>query len=366
MINAQFSSSVKPAEQLMALAGMGVAHWNMAADEYSYSNKYCELLGYAAGTLETSHRSWLAQVFPDDQENIGKAIQSHIDHQTIYDVKCRLRTSGGIYRWFRICGRLNENEPYESKVMSIAITDIDPMIQLENEIRNSRIQLKNLTLRVIERQESERKHIARELHDEIGQILAAVKINLQSVKPHIANPPSATRLEDSLAIVDDLAARVRNLSRLLRPPQLDALGLLPALSAYVENRMRSTGLTINLNCDPNLVRLQPDIETNCFRIVQEALTNILRHANATKVSIELRCFERELLINIKDDGIGFDVKEVVERTARGECLGLFGIEERAELLSGKVTLFSGKDEGTNIQVRLPLRLAKPRSRVNRR
>ncbi len=366
MGHASLSSVLEPAEKLMELTGIGVARWDMTTDEYSYSDKYCELLGYAPGTLETTHRSWLAQVFPDDQENVGKAIQSHIDNKTIYNVNCRLRTSFGIYRWFRICGQLNENEKHSGKAMSIAIIDISPLVQLENEIRNSRMQLKNLTLRVIDRQESERKHIARELHDEIGQVLTAVKINLLSVKPHLDHPPSATKLANSLTIVDDLAGQVRNLSRLLRPPQLDALGLLPALSAYLENRIRSAGLIVNLNCDPNLMRLQPDMETNCFRMVQEAMTNVLRHANATTVSIELRCFERDLLINIKDDGVGFDVTEMIARTARGECLGLFGIEERAELMGGKITFFSGANEGTNIEIRLPLQLAKPRSRVNSR
>ncbi len=347
-------------EKLLVLTGAGIAHWDSATDQYFYSNKYCELLGYPAGTLGKTHRDWLANVFPDDQEIIASAIQNQIDDSKQYDVQCRLRTYDGNYHWFRVCGQ------YDASIMTVAIIDIGPIKRLENELQNKHIQLKNLTLRVIERQESERKHIARELHDEIGQVLTAVKINLQSIRPSVAGSPSAEKLTDSIAIVDELAAQVRNLSRFLRPPQLDALGLLPALSSYVENRVRPNGLTVSLNCDPLFARLQPEVETNCFRIVQEALTNVLRHANATMVSIELRRFENQMVINVKDDGVGFDVDEVRARTSRGECVGLFGMEERAELFGGQVKFFSGDNDGTRIEICLPLLLAKPRGRTKPR
>lgn len=353
-------------ELITEVIDAGVADWDIASDEYVFSARYCELLGYAPGTLKQSHATWLASLHSEYTEYVRGEVRSHLENQTPFDVECKVKSNSGDYRWFRFRGQATFDARKVASRMIKAMSDISARKAMEVEITNSRIQLENLALRVLERQEAERKHIARELHDEIGQVLTVIKLNLQSVVRSIENVPIATRLSDSIDLLGELSGQVRGLSRLLRPPQLDALGLSSALAAYVENRAAATGLAIHLNCDPSLARLHPDLETNCFRIVQECLTNVFRHAQANHVAIELRRYDKTVLVGIKDDGIGFDAVEVRARTMLGECLGLFGIEERARLLGGEVTIFSRLNEGTNIQVSFPLLSAKPRSRKNPR
>ncbi len=353
-------------ELITSVADLGIADWDIASDDYVFNARYCELLGYLPGALKQNHAVWLATLHPENREIVQGNLRNHLENQTPFDVECRVKTKNGDYRWFRFRGQATFNGQKIASHMITSMCDVSARKEVELEITRTRIQLKNLTLRALERQETERKSIARELHDEIGQVLTVIKLNLQRVARSSEGAPVATQLNDSIKLLGELAGQVRNLSRLLRPPQLDALGLQSALTAYVENRAAATGMSIHLSCDPSLVRLQPDLETNCFRIVQECLTNVFRHAQAQHVSIELRRYDDTVLVGIKDDGIGFDMIAVRKRTRLGECLGLFGIEERAHLLGGEVTICSRMNEGTNIQVTFPILLAKPRSRTNPR
>jgi PAS domain S-box-containing protein len=351
---------------IMQILSEGIAEWNIVADEYLYSDRYCRLLGYSPGTLERTHAAWLDRLFSEDRKLVVNVLREHLERRAPFEVECRVRAENDEYRWVRFRGQAEFNDQLAARYMVFSMSDINEAKQSKQEVHNSRIQLQNLTFRALERQESERKRIARELHDEIGQVLTAIKLNLQSAQRSAPETPAVQGLTTSIGMIDDLANQVRNLSRLLRPPQLDALGLASALAWYVDNRVRSSGLSAHFVCDPLLVRLQPELETNCFRIVQEALTNVLRYANAKSVAVELRRYEDSLRLNIKDDGDGFDVAKVRARTARGECLGLFGIEERARLLGGDVTFRSAPGQGTDIEVALPLLLAKPRSRMKPR
>jgi signal transduction histidine kinase len=351
---------------LMQVLNDGFVEWDISADEFRYSDRYCQLLYLQPGALERSHSAWIDRLFVDDRIAVANALQAHLQQRTPFELECRVITSTGDYRWFRYRGQAQFDEHGQARLMLLSMSDINHAKALEQEVNNSRVQLQNLTLRVLERQEAERKHIARELHDEIGQVLTAIKLNLQSAERSTTEAPTAERLNVGIGMVDELAGQVRNLSRLLRPPQLDALGLAPALVSYVDNRVRSAGLIAHVVCDPLLVRLQPDMETNCFRIVQEALTNVIRHAKAKSIAVELRRYDDSVRLNIKDDGDGFDVAAVRARAARGECLGLFGIEERARLLGGEAIFRSTPGAGTDIEVVLPLLVAKPRSRTKPR
>jgi two-component system, NarL family, sensor histidine kinase UhpB len=344
----------------------GIAEWDIDADQFSYSDRYCQLLDLEPSALERSHAAWIDRLFSDDRSAVSNAMQQHLQHRTPFELDCRVKTGNGDYRWFRYRGQAEFNKQDQARLMVLSMSDINHAKKLEEEVHNSRVQLRNLTLRVLERQEAERKHIARELHDEIGQVLAAIKLNLQSSERSTVEALTAERLNISIGMVDELANQVRNLSRLLRPPQLDVLGLAPALVGYVESRARSAGLIPYIVCDPLLVRLRPDLETNCFRIAQEALTNVIRHANAKNIAVDLRRYDDGVRLSIKDDGDGFDVAAVRARAARGECLGLFGIEERARMLGGEATFQSAPGAGTNIKVALPLLVAKPRSRTKSR
>ena len=212
--------------------------------------------------------------------------------------------------------------------------------------------LQILSRQLLEAQENERRHIARELHDEIGQALTAVKINLQATQ---RTPDTlAAYVEDSISIVDRTLQQVRNLSLDLRPALLDDLGLVAALRWYVDRQAQRAGFTAQFVASPLETRPRADIETACFRVAQEALTNVMRHAQAQHVRVELRQHNTELYLLVRDDGKGFDVRTAQERAAQGVSTGLLGMQERVWLVSGQIEIESAPAWGTEIRARFPL------------
>jgi PAS domain S-box-containing protein len=210
--------------------------------------------------------------------------------------------------------------------------------------------LQTFPRRLIEVQEAERRRVARELHDEIGQALTAIKINLQSVQHSAGALPLAQQLKESAGIVDRALQQVRDLSLNLRPSLLDDLGLIAALRWYADREARRAGLIPEFVADLSETRLPSELETACFRITQEALTNVVRHAQARRVWVELRQRGSELHLMIRDDGIGFDVSAARRRHASDVSLGLQGMQERALILNGKIEIKSAPARGTEIHV----------------
>jgi PAS domain S-box-containing protein len=225
---------------------------------------------------------------------------------------------------------------------------------LFGQVRAGRERLQNLSQQLVEAQETERRHIARELHDEIGQVLTVLKIDLQGIKRSPDALPFAARLEGTVGIVEQALQQVRNLSLDLRPSLLDDLGLVPALRWYVDRLARRAGLAVQFAADRLEKRLPADVETTCFRIVQEALTNVMRHAQAQQVSVELRRRDEDLLVVIRDDGVGFDLRHTLQRTERGASLGLLGMQERVHLVGGQIEIESAPTRGTEVRIRFPM------------
>jgi PAS domain S-box-containing protein len=216
-------------------------------------------------------------------------------------------------------------------------------------------QLQNLTRRLEAAKEEERRAIARELHDEMGQALTAIKINIHLASEGSTPDQLAHRLSDTLSVIDRLIDRIRAMSLDLRPPLLDELGLVPALRGYLEAQERRSGLRIVLTADPESLRLPPELEIAGFRVVQEAVTNVVRHAEAHGIRITLAVVEGHLDLSVIDDGRGFALAEVMERAARGQHLGLLGIQERALTLGGDMRVLSAPGQGAEIHVRVPVR-----------
>lgn len=240
---------------------------------------------------------------------------------------------------------------------------------LFEQVQAGRERLQVLSRRLMEVQEMERRHIARELHDEIGQSLTAVKISLQSIHSiHASHAPRAShrgpggngssrveeQITESMAIVDHALQQVRNLSLDLRPSLLDDLGLVAALRWYVDRQSQWSGVMAEVVADPDLTRLPSDLETACFRVAQEALTNVVRHARARQVQVDLRQRSGQLYLAIRDDGIGFDIRAAWKRAERGASLGLVGMQERVLLVGGQFDITSTSTRGTEIRARFPV------------
>jgi len=210
-----------------------------------------------------------------------------------------------------------------------------------------------VTRRLVEMQEAERRRVARKLHDEVGQALTAVKINLQALEQQNNDPLLAARLKDSIVVVERALQQVRNISLDLRPSLLDDLGLVPALRWYVDNQARRAGLTASFTATPADLRLAPPLETNCFRVAQEAITNVIRHAHATRLDVILDSTGHGVRLIVRDNGIGFNVAHALEQSMRGKSLGLSGLRERAALAGGRVDIFSKKGHGTEVRAWFP-------------
>jgi signal transduction histidine kinase len=227
--------------------------------------------------------------------------------------------------------------------------------RLNEEVRIGRERLQTLSRKLMEVQEVERRHIARELHDEIGQVLTAVKISLQTIQRLPEATPVTSYLDESVNITAQALQQVRNLSLDLRPSMLDDLGLVAALRWYVDRVGQRTGLAPHFVSDSLVERLPPEVESACFRIAQEALNNVVKHARAQGVTVELKQNGQVLVLSVRDDGLGLDVAAARQRAALGQCFGLLGMQERVLLVGGEMEITSKPGAGTEILARFPLR-----------
>ncbi len=225
--------------------------------------------------------------------------------------------------------------------------------QLNREVEASRQRFEDLSRRLLEVQENERRYLARELHDEIGQVLSAISVNLKIVSSKV-DSSSLTRIDDCIDMVDRAVEQVRNLSLDLRPAVLDDFGLEEALRWYAQSQAKRAGLVMHLKFAPLMMDLSNNLRNACFRIAQEALTNVVRHAIARQVWIDLRQDDLQLRLLIRDDGKGFDAIAAQQRVSRSSSLGLLSMRERAELLGGKVNILSEPGRGTTVDVRFPV------------
>jgi PAS domain S-box-containing protein len=230
---------------------------------------------------------------------------------------------------------------------------------LHEDLRLARARMEALSRQLLRAQEDERRRIARELHDEIGQAMTALKINLQTLIQ--GGEDGASRLEESVTIVDQTLQQVRGMALDLRPSILDDLGLVAALEWYIGRYTQRTGLLGRFVADPDHIQADPEIETTCFRVAQEALTNVARHARATRFSVELVQHSGGLQLVIRDDGIGFDPEAALGAASRGVSFGLAGMRERVELIGGRIAFVSEPAEGTEIQVDFPETPIMPRN-----
>jgi signal transduction histidine kinase len=226
--------------------------------------------------------------------------------------------------------------------------------QAEAKLRSTTRQLQALSQRVLEVQEQERRRVAIELHDELGQSLTAIKINLQLGEKYKDQAPPDLYTEN-IRIVEDALQQVRSLATALRPSMLDDLGLAPALKWMAEQSASRGGFEVKFHQDRAMGRLASDIETACFRIVQEALTNITRHSQAKRVDISLRRDGGDMLLHVRDDGIGFDTAAMRERASTGASLGVLGMQERAALLGGQLDISSTPGDGSMVLLKCPWR-----------
>ena len=227
---------------------------------------------------------------------------------------------------------------------------------MPNRIANHTSQLRAISERVINAQEEERVRIARSLHDDTAQSIAMLSIHLERLENLIpAGAPDVTRyISDAQHVATKLLENLRKIIWDLRPSILDDLGLFSAIRWFARTNLEKGGVKVDFCAATEITRLSSHLETMLFRIAQEAISNILRHANASKVSIRLWTADEQVWLEIKDDGRGFDIEKTTGRAVDQKQLGLLGIQERASLVHGGVKIESSPEFGTCLQVHIPL------------
>lgn len=271
-------------------------------------------------------------------------------------------TSLVLRRYVRLDGNVIEVEGKGAPItingapaVQFTMRDVTAENAAQRALRDSQTELRVLSARILAVQETERRRIAHELHDELGQALTAVKINLLAHQ-RFGSQPRAPLEDENIRIVEAALQQVRHLALALRPSMLDDLGLVPALRWLCDQTASRSDLHVAFEPDIPLDRLDPNLETACFRIVQEALTNVSRHAGATEVRIRLASDDDMLVLDVRDDGCGFDVDKMRQRAMLGGSLGVLGMQERATLIDGTLEIRSEPGKGSHLVLRCPWRV----------
>jgi PAS domain S-box-containing protein len=315
----------------------------------SATEGFTRFTGYTVEELN-QHGGWPTLIHPDDLAAVNAREADLLKGQrNVYET--RIVTRDGEVRSIRYSTHPIWDDAQGRVVRLLgAVRDITERKSAQAQLQAYAAQLQALSRRLLEVQEQERRGLARELHDEIGQMLTGLEFTLEHNRRPLGADGKAG-LSEAQRLVRELTTRVRDLSLRLRPTMLDDLGLLPALLWHLQGYMERTKVHVDFaHCGLD-GRLGPEVETAAYRIVQEALTNVARHAQTAEASVRA-CLDRgRLFLQVEDHGIGFD-DQVVHAGAASS--GLSGMRERAALLGGRLTVESRPGAGTRVTAELPV------------
>jgi PAS domain S-box-containing protein len=324
------------------------------------SDRFYDFTGASPGSANGF--GWLDYVHPEDKQKAMADWLRCVESGANYEAEYRLQSKDGAYRWFRAralpirddgkivkwygtCSDIQDSKLLEQSIRDSA-TELEKMVDRRTE------ELRRLSVRLMTMQDQERRRLARDLHDGLGQELAVAKMVLDKMllqKP--AEPPEEAWTEAS-SIIDRAIQQVRTMSHLLHPPLLDEVGLLSALSWYVEGLTKRSGIETSIEVQPrDFPRLSADVETAVFRIVQEALTNVFRHSEANKVWITLAQKEENIVVGVRDDGKGIG-KRIVELQPDSVGVGIGGMKQRAKEFGAELRLTNAQP-GTLVELVIP-------------
>ena len=334
-------------------APLGISEGEIATARFINANqRYVDILGYTIDELRKL--TFKDYTHPDDlQKDLVEFQKLAAGEIETYAMEKRYLRKDGAIIWVNltVTGLARPGEKPRNCIA--VIEDITERKRAAEQLEEANRQLRILSRQLFHMQEEERRHLARELHDEIGQTLTAAKINLKIIAPDVPAKISG-RLEDSIQLLDRLLRQVRQLSLDLRPPLLDELGLVPTLRWLVDQQAQRAQLRATFTSNINGLEIDPAVQTTCFRVVQEAITNIIRHSGAKNVAVELRREAERLELSVRDDGAGFDPAVIQQRAARHSTLGLVSMKERALLVRGGLEVHSAPGQGTEIRAWFPL------------
>jgi PAS domain S-box-containing protein len=326
-----------------------------------FSERFYEYTGAPPDSLNGF--AWMEYVHREDVERVREYWSQCIQSGEHYEAQYRLRDRKGEYRWFRaravpvrdLEGRILKwygtcSDIHDSKLLEESIRGTS--IALEKTVRDRTEVLRRLSSRLMTMQDEERRRIARELHDSVGQELVAVKMIVEGVLLKTSTQSQQALAEASRGI-DRAIQEVRTMSHLLHPPLLDEVGLVSALRWYLEGLTQRSGIETSIEVHPpDFRRLSPELETAVFRIVQEALTNVFRHSEANRAWVTLTQRKNRVLVTVRDNGKGLR-EETVKLRPGSVGVGIGGMRQRVEEFGGELQLANG-NPGAMVEVTIPL------------
>ncbi|HEY6837367.1 MAG TPA: PAS domain-containing protein [Geobacteraceae bacterium] len=299
-----------------------------------------------------SYETFLETVHPDDREAVNRAFRESVKDGTPYSIVHRLLMSDGRIKYVRERGETFydvANQPLRSIG---TVQDVTERVKAEEELRESQEQLRSLSAHLQAAREMERAAIAREIHDELGQMLAALQFNVSVVAGGLRE--DQTFLADQVAsmaqLIEESVKTVQRISSELRPVMIDDLGLAAAMEWQAKEFERRSGLTCELVTSLKSDDVGREVATAVFRIFQESMTNVLRHAHATRVEVSLIEKRGRLELAIRDDGRGISREELRNPLS----FGLVGMRERVVTLGGRIRIWGARNKGTVVVVRIPV------------
>lgn len=324
-------------------------NWTM-----EYLSKGClALTGYQPQHLIQNHSVSYGQniIHPEDKENVWEEIQNSLRKSEPFHITYRIRTFAGEEKWVSEKGsgtNLSDGGPV---VLEGFITDITANKRAQQGFERSQKELRNLSQRLQTIREEEKRHVAREIHDELGQFLTAIKIDLTLLKNELTEEqkPLRERAQTMGEQVDSTIKSIQRICMELRPQILDVLGLSEAVEWQCKEYEINTGTSCDLVAPKEKLNLDQDRSIACFRILQESLTNVTRHAQATRVIVELENRETCLVLKVEDNGKGINEEEL----SNPNSLGLIGMRERAFAFDGDVKITGRPGKGTTLTAEIP-------------
>jgi two-component system sensor histidine kinase UhpB len=323
-----------------------------------YTNSYLQRIT-GLTFEETLGYGWGQAVHPDDREAVLKEVSETISPGREFSREFRILTPQGETRWMYVhmTAIISQTDKYVGHVGTGE--DITERRRAERAIASHERDLRSLSARLLSAQEAERLRISQELHDEMGQALTAMRINLAAIEEEL--PPECTpmireRLAEASWLADHTLQQMRELAHELRPSMLDDLGLVPVLHWYVDRFSKRLDVEVEFEAIGLDDRLPAEVETVLYRVVQEALTNVARHAHARTVWIRLERMDSRVVASIEDDGQGFDVRKEARHASSEGGAGLIGMRERVASVGGSLHIKSHPGEGTLLSIDVPVRL----------
>jgi PAS domain S-box-containing protein len=309
-------------------------------------------LGFSQAEWLEDPIRWYQQIHPDDKSRWSIDAAEMLVTGNPVKSAYRVLARDGTVVWFRCevkMVRRDDGQPWFIHGVGFDISDIK---RAEKALEERSTSLRDLSSQLLQAQDNERRRIARELHDSLGQYLAALKMILNMASESETNNK---RLSDAEEIVDRCISETRTLSHLLHPPLLDEVGLASAIQWYIEGFTKRSGIDVRLEVQPQLRRLPQAIETALFRVLQESLTNIHRHSGSACAEIWLGIDDSEMILTVKDYGHGIPSRQLerFRKNGTGVGVGLLGMRERVAELGGRLEVNSDT-KGTVLHARIPI------------